>query len=339
MGTTKPHGTQQNRTGRELTAIKQLLEVDLNDVTRKQRDDAETTLRAHPGNYQMIGAVRQWARALAGVCRSHARDCAQVHASHNHQDPATSAMGTILLVLSDHLRLPADGALLFENWPAENAFRDFVLEVSGAPFDDVLARKPTLPRWEPKSSFARKVAGLEPYSDEQNTEFLSVDETQKQLSGLEELFRRALLEGLGTSFSEAVLARIHELAGITMIPKTGAKKQPGKGRPKSPNVSTRQQIIRAAAETGATGKRYCAELDSRKLSTPYDWQQRDHCPKRYLEAWDDPNPSKREKFRQRISNEKSKATKDAASLRRLDDRGIGFPASDRDFESRLNRRQ
>ena len=30
------------------------LEVDLIDATRKQRDDAETTLRAHPNNMQLI---------------------------------------------------------------------------------------------------------------------------------------------------------------------------------------------------------------------------------------------------------------------------------------------
>jgi len=209
LGRTKSQSTPQNGIGRELTAIMQLLDVDLNEVTRQQRDAAEIAIRTHPGNWPMILAVKQWARALAGVCRKHARDCAQVHANRNEQDPETSAMGTIVLALSDHLRLPADGTLLFDDWPAENALRDFVLEASGAPVelsDGEIVRKPTLPRWEPKSSFGRKIAGLGPCSQEQGAEFLSVDETQKRLSGLEELFRGALLEGLGTSFSEAVLA-------------------------------------------------------------------------------------------------------------------------------------
>lgn len=208
MGKSKSDGTPQHEAGRELTAIKQLLEVDLNEVTRKLRDDAEATLRSHPSNWQLIGVVRQWAQALAGVCRKHARDCARVHESRNDRDPAMSAMGTILLALSDHLRLPADGALLFENWPAENALRDFVLEVCGAPIkliDGELVRKPRLPRWKPKSSFARKIACLGPYSQEQSTEFLSGDETENHLRGLEESFRKALLGGLRTSSNEAVL--------------------------------------------------------------------------------------------------------------------------------------
>src|SRR5437660_5972456 len=135
MGETNPQRTSDHGTGRELAALKQLLEVDLNGVTWQQRESAATVLSAQPSTWQMILAVRQWAQILAGVCRKHARDCAQVHARRNHQDPAMSAMGTILLALSDHLRLPADGTLFFESWPAENAVRDFVLEVSGSPVE------------------------------------------------------------------------------------------------------------------------------------------------------------------------------------------------------------
>ena len=210
MRKSTPQSTSHNGTGRELAAIKQLLEVDLNGVTGQQRESVAAVLSAHPGNWQMITGVKGWAGALADVCRRHARDCAQVHASRNDRDPATSAMGTILITLSDHLRLPADGTLLYENWPAENAVRDFALEVAGAPIvliDGEFVRKPTLPRWEPKSSFARRIAGLQPDPPKgHDAKFLSIEETEKHLRGLEELFRNAMLEGLGTSFSEAVLA-------------------------------------------------------------------------------------------------------------------------------------
>jgi hypothetical protein len=216
MGKTKPHRKPQSKTVRAqasladaLSASKYLLQVDLNEATCEQEEAARAALKHHPSYSELILAARHWAQALADVCRRHARDCAQVHVNRDGKDPAALAMGTILLALSDHLRLSADGSLLFENWPAENALRDFVLEVSGAPIqliDGEIVTRPTLPRWEPKSSFARKIAGLVPYSQEQSTAFLSVDETEKHVRGLEESFRRALLDGLGTSFSEAVLA-------------------------------------------------------------------------------------------------------------------------------------
>jgi hypothetical protein len=128
-------------------------------------------------------------------------------------------MGTILLALSEHLRLPTDGTLLFEDWPADNAVRDFILSAAGAPvklIDGELVTKPTLPRCEPKSKFARRIAGLEPDPPTQNGEFLSVDETQKVLCGLEESFRKALHNGLSASFSEAVLATYKSRGLITL---------------------------------------------------------------------------------------------------------------------------
>ena len=97
------------------------------------------------------------------------------------------------------------------------------------------------------------------------------------LRGLEESFRNTLLERLGTSFSEAVLARIHELAGITTIPRTGAKKQSGKSRPNSPNVSTGQQIIKAPTscatwmvQAGTDPKSVQGQMRHSRISTTVD---------------------------------------------------------------------
>jgi hypothetical protein len=119
-------------------------------------------------------------------------------------------MGTILLALSEHLGLPADGTLVCDDWPADNAVRDFVLSSAGAPVkltDGEIVTELRLPKLEPKSSFARRIAGLEAHPAQgQNAAFLSGDETQRHLRGLEESFRKALLDGIGTSFSEAVLA-------------------------------------------------------------------------------------------------------------------------------------
>src|SRR5271157_4394744 len=109
-------------------------------------------------------------------------------------------MGTILLALCEHLRLPADPAdlLLFltvEDWPESNAVRDFVLNIAGAPInlvDGELAVTPTLPRWErptfgQKLTFGQRIAGRPPVAPQgQNAAFLSVEETERDLRGLEE---------------------------------------------------------------------------------------------------------------------------------------------------------
>jgi hypothetical protein len=82
-----------------------------------------------------------------------------------------------------------------------------------------------------------------------------------------------------------------------------------RGRPRSVVVATKQQAIqKIAASTGATGERYCKQLDATGLSTPLDWQKREGCPKKYTDAWNHPKPSERAKWRHRIADEKSKAT-------------------------------
>ena len=83
----------------------------------------------------------------------------------------------------------------------------------------------------------------------------------------------------------------------------------GRGRPQNWLTSMRRQSICDVAATGVKGKQYCQELDARRVSTPIEWQKRDGCPKNYTEAWDHPSLAAQKKWRQRISDEKSKMTK------------------------------
>jgi hypothetical protein len=82
-----------------------------------------------------------------------------------------------------------------------------------------------------------------------------------------------------------------------------------KGRPASVAAATRRALLRKLSATGVKGEHYCKAVDTAKLSTPFEWQKRDGCPKSYLEAWNHPNLSQRKRFRQRISDEKYKAAR------------------------------
>jgi hypothetical protein len=85
-----------------------------------------------------------------------------------------------------------------------------------------------------------------------------------------------------------------------------------KGRPRIKLVAMRRRVIKNIAATGATGREYCKRLTEAGLSTPVHWQNEEGpCPKSYLEAYDHPDPKLRKKWRQRIANEKSQATRTA----------------------------
>lgn len=86
------------------------------------------------------------------------------------------------------------------------------------------------------------------------------------------------------------------------------KKENGAGRPRSVLLAARQEVICKTADSGAKGERYCQQLDAAGFSTPLDWQKREGCPKKYIDAWNHPKESERGKWRQRIADEKSKAT-------------------------------
>jgi hypothetical protein len=195
-----------------LDAIKHLLEVDLNKVTWEQEQSAKAALQVEPSTWELISAVKTYARALADVCRSHSAKCAEIHADRGEQDSAMAAMGTLLFTLCAHLRLP-DALIIFsaaKGWPESNAVRDFILWVADAPIelvDGELVVTPTLPRWEPKGSLGQRIAGGAPDPRQgQPAAFLSVEETERYLRELTESFRGALWERLRDSFSEAILA-------------------------------------------------------------------------------------------------------------------------------------
>jgi DNA-binding NarL/FixJ family response regulator len=229
LSTVNPPLNQQQTDA--FAALSHLLQEDLHKVTWEHEESAKTALVAAPSQWKLMLAVKDWAAALADVCRSYAGKCAEMHAGCGKQDPATSAVGTIVLALSSHLGLPADGTLLSHDWPEPNALRRFVLWVSGAPIkliDGESLTTPTLPRWEPKSSLGRRLAGLNPHPPQgQHLAFLSVEETEQMLRGLEESFRDTLLNKLGTSYSEAVVKLATEGVQHTLVPKL---KSPGKDK-------------------------------------------------------------------------------------------------------------
>jgi hypothetical protein len=231
-----------------LIEIRRLLEVDLNTVTWEQEQSAKTKLQADPSTWELMLAVKAWARALADVCRRHSAKCAEIHADRGEQDPATAALGTMLRAVCAHLRLQdPDNSLLFlgvKLWPKSNAVRDFVLYVAGAPVElkhGELVVTPRLPRWEPKGSLGRRIAGLSPDAPQgPNAAFLSIKETRKVLRGLEESFQDVLQDRLGASFSEAVLATYKD-------PQAARALQPRQshsgGKRPGPKQNTRTQVV------------------------------------------------------------------------------------------------
>jgi hypothetical protein len=100
-------------------------------------------------------------------------------------------------------------------------------------------------------------------------------------------------------------------------PEEKPNKKPGKGRPANPVVEWRREIIRKVSATGVKGEAYCVALGEVRISitktgleTPVPWQkEKPPCPKSYVNAWNDPDPKQRKKWRQRVANEKSKATR------------------------------
>jgi hypothetical protein len=107
----------------------------------------------------------------------------------------------------------------------------------------------------------------------------------------------------------ADLASTRQSAPDTAQRKQVSKQRSSKGRPPNSLVATRQKVLQKIAATGATGEHYCTEVVNAGISTPLEWQKRDGCPASYLDAWNHQNLETRKKFRQRISDEKYKATK------------------------------
>jgi predicted DNA-binding protein (UPF0251 family) len=194
-------------------ALNHLLHADFETATKKQMVTAEAAADASSGALPLILAIKHWAFALADVCRLHVGKCVEINADCGEQNPTKAALEMVALALCKYLWLPTSRtSTLFSNddWPEQNAVREFVFQVSGTPVDLIdseLVTKTVLPRSEPKSRLARMIAGLSPTPPEgKDAPFLTVDETQKVVHGLEESFRNALFDGLQNAYSAALLA-------------------------------------------------------------------------------------------------------------------------------------
>lgn len=305
-----------------LAALNHLLAEDFNRTTSEQEKDAKDALGTEPSHWRLLCAVRRWARALGGIWRSHSAKCAEIHMTCGATDPAIEAMNTLTNALCAHLSVPSGSLFGVPNWPESNGVRAFALLVADSPVEIIegeLITKAILPRWEPTSRFARLMAGLDPEPpQDQETALLSAEETQKILIATEESFRNALFEEATAPYCEAVLAvfKVGQMdVPVLTQPKNfqstseAEKRKSARGRPQSVTVADRREVLRRIASTGVKGIRYCEKVTNAGLSTPRDWQKRDACPTSYRDAWNHPNPQQREKFRQRISDEKYKASK------------------------------
>jgi hypothetical protein len=297
-----------------VTALRDLLRVDLARCTEEQERICEAAIAKKPSNWELIIGVKNWALALANVCRPYAARCSRIYFLARQQEPAEAALGNMVLALCDHLGV--DHNEFYErDWPQPNRLHHFVLHVSGAPLStqeeaDTQMLQFRVPRWEPKSGFARALADLDVHPPVgQDPHFLSADESMALLRNLEEFFRFRLLQELALLYSEAVLATFEVPTHLTAETKTklSANAIKHRGRPKSTLVETRRVVIRAAADRGFRGHEYCRELDRAGLSTPIEWQRRDNCPKEYAKAWEHWHTDLRTKLRRRISDEKHNA--------------------------------
>jgi hypothetical protein len=82
-----------------------------------------------------------------------------------------------------------------------------------------------------------------------------------------------------------------------------------RGRPLNKAAADRRETIQGAAAKGLKGAAYCEELGRVNLSTPYNWQKSEGCPKKYLDAYHHTDLVQRKKWRNRIADEKYQATK------------------------------
>src|SRR5450631_128426 len=86
-----------------LAALSHLLAADLQQCTRNLENAVEEALKSNPSHWELLLGVKNWAVALAGVCRSYAAKCARIHSDASKQSPPDAAMGTLLVALCDHL--------------------------------------------------------------------------------------------------------------------------------------------------------------------------------------------------------------------------------------------
>jgi hypothetical protein len=89
----------------------------------------------------------------------------------------------------------------------------------------------------------------------------------------------------------------------------GAAPKSKRGRPQDKMARNRQEVIRKVAQKGHKGEEYCDMLGKAGLSTSIAWQKNERCPKNYLDAFNHADPTLRKKWRDRIADEKYRATR------------------------------
>ena len=207
-----------------LEAVERLLVEDFENAIRAQEESARTALEKRPSTMGLILAVKQLAHALADVCRSHAGRCALVFAKRGDHDPGSATITVLRGVLADYLAVP-DESIFLDEWHQSKRFREFVQYVSNADiklidgeFTDL-----RLPRWEPKSRFARMLAGCTPEPPSGDDGFLSPAETEKHLRELGAAFRKTLFTNLECSTAEAMLATLSSDSGHGSLAKVNIR--------------------------------------------------------------------------------------------------------------------
>ena len=133
------------------------------------------------------------------------------------------------------------------------------------------------------------------------------------IAELTQFFRTELRRGLDDIEKIERVEYLRKPAVIIQTVQAGGaqagNRSKGKGRPKDKFVELHQkQIKEVAAEVKFVGGAYCKALDDRNTQTPIRWQTSERCPKQYLQAYNHPDPTERKKWRQRINDEKYKAT-------------------------------
>jgi hypothetical protein len=150
-----------------------------------------------------------------------------------------------------------------------------------------------------------------PDGDESST--LGIEESEIFILGAQSSLTAALREVLSRSHRKALIASGMIEASDSTVRRVEPPLRNRKGRLPDKRLEYRRRIIREIALLKVDGKAiageaYCKALDGRGIAPPASWQENHGCPKRFVDAWKLIDRDLRKKFRQWISDEKSKAT-------------------------------
>jgi hypothetical protein len=186
-----------------------------------------------------------------------------------------------------------------------------------AAIDDVVALKKYLTQWQAPEwllfSFHPDLLGESRNVVRSGIKGTSQENLSDFIAELTQFFRTELRRGLDDIEKIERVECLRKPAVIIQAVQAGGaqagNRSKGKGRPKDKFVELHQkQIKEVAAEVKFVGEAYCKALDDRNIQTPIRWQTSERCPKQYLQAYNHPDPTERKKWRQRINDEKYKAS-------------------------------